>query len=154
MNTLEKKIDYINFDLLPDLVHSGAKFYCYIINYNITDLVEDYPLDKIIEFIDKQTFGDICYADYKDFISNIEDKYTLGQKANIFLSKDTEFLGFLIIETEDSILVHPMWTVEISDTIWSCFEAFSTLANNKNFYSPYSESKSSITKVLKFMSLS
>lgn len=154
MNTLEKKIDFINFDLLPDLVYSGAKFYCYIINYNITGLVGNYPLDKIIEFIDKQTIGDICYDDYKDFVANIKDKYDLGQKVNIFLSKNEDFFGFLIIETEDSILVHPMWATEISDTIWSCFEAFSTLANNKNFYSPYSESKSSIAKVLKFMPLS
>ena len=54
MNTLAKRIDLLDFDKVPELVNSGAKFSCYIINFNITDLVDDYPLDKIIQFIDKK----------------------------------------------------------------------------------------------------
>lgn len=154
MNTSEKKIDYINFDMVPSLVYSGAIFNCYIINYNLSDMVTNYPIDRIIQFIDKETFGDI---DYKDYLEFVEDRGR-DHGANEFLAKDEDFLGFLVIETEDSILVHPMWTTEISDTIWSCFEAFSNLANNKNNVkvsgSKKSNSISSINTFFKFMPLS
>lgn len=154
MNILEKTINYIDFDTIPNLVYSGAIFNCYIINYNLSDMVTNYPIDRIIQFIDKETFGDI---DYKDYLKFVEDRGR-DHGANEFLAKNEDFLGFLVIETEYSILVHPMWTTEISDTIWACFEAFSNLANNKNNVkvsgSKESNSISSINTFFKFMPLS
>lgn len=166
MNTSEKKINSIDFDMVPDLVRSGAIFNCYIVNYNMSDIVLDYPLDKIIKFIDNKTHGDLDYDAYKGYIEDI-DEDALGLEANDFLAEDETFLGFLIIETEDTILVDTVWTTEISNTIWDCFNAFAILAAvpkqkvcNSNSLKPTSlkptslEPKSSINTFFKFMSLS
>ena len=153
MNTSEKKIDYIDFDTVPSLVYSGAVFNCYIINYNLSDMVTNYPIDRIIQFIDNQTYGDI---DYKDYLEFVKDRGR-DHGANEFLAKDENFLGFLVIETDDSILVYPMWTTEISDTVWDCFHALARLAYNSQpkACDPTSlEHTSSVTNFFKFMPLS
>lgn len=154
MNTSEKKIDYINFDIVPSLIKLGATFHCYIVNYNLSDMTADYPLDKIIKWIDEKSFGDI---DYKDYIKYVTD---LGRDhgVNAFFAQDKAFLGFLVIESEDTIFVNPLWNTEISDTVWDCFQVFSNLASNKSgakVNTPKeSNSISSINTFFKFMPLS
>lgn len=128
MNTSEKKINYINFDVVPNLVRSGATFCCYIVNYNLSDMATDYPLDKIVRFIDEKSYGDIDYEDYQEYIKD----HGRNHGVNAFFSQDETFLGFLIIETEDTIFVDPLWNTEISDTIWDLFQVLSYLADNKN----------------------
>lgn len=155
MNTSEKKIDCIDFDLVPDLVNSGAKFNCYIINYNISDLVKDYPIDRIIQFIDENSYGDIDYEDYQEYIEDV-DKDNLSYKVNEFLNENEDLIGFLIIETENSILVQHMFRTEISDVVWSCFEVLNKLAYKEptqkvNTYKPVT---STISKFFKVMPLS
>ena len=158
MNTSEKRIDYIDFDMVPDLVRSGAIFNCYIINYNISDMVIDYPIDKIIQYIDKRSYGDIDFEEYLEFVQDRGREHG----ANEFLAKDENFLGFLIIETEDTILVQAMWVPEMSDTIWDCFNALAILADtpkqkvrDSNSLKPTSlEPVSSITNFFKFIPLS
>lgn len=155
MNISEKKIDYIDFDMVPSLVNSGAVFNCYIINYNLSDMVTNYPIDRIIQFIDNQTYGDI---DYKDYLEFVKDRGR-DHGANEFLAKDENFLGFLVIETDDSILVYPMWNTEISDTIWDCFHALARLAyynspKQKGCDSTSLKSTSSVTNFFKFIPLS
>lgn len=152
MNTSEKKIDYIDFDMVPDLVRSGAIFNCYIINYNISDMVDDYPIDKIIQFVDKKTYGDIDFEEYLEFVKDRGREHG----ANEFLAKDEHFLGFLVIETKDSILIHTMWNIDISDTIWDCFHALATLSENKlKVNAPEkSNSISSINTFFRFIPLS
>ena len=113
MNTSEKKIDYIDFDSVPGLVRSGAIFNYYIINYNMVEMAIDYPIDRIIQFVDEKNWGDI---DYEDYLKFVKDR-GIEHGANEYLAKHEDFLGFLVIETKDTILIHTMWTSEISDTI-------------------------------------
>ena len=153
MNTSEKKIDYINFDVVPELVNSGALFCCYIINYNLSDMITDYPLDKIVEFIDKKSFGDIDYEDYLEYVKD----HGRDHGVNAFFAQDDTFLGFLVIETDDTIFIDPMWTTEISDTIWDCFQAFGKMSSSKKCSQQKAIkipiSKSPISNFFKFMSL-
>jgi hypothetical protein len=153
MNTLEKKIDYIDFAKIPELVYSGAKFKCYIVNYNLPSITDDYPLDSIVKFIDDSPCGGIDYEDYIEYLID-------HSNVNGFFAQDKTFLGFLIIETENTILVKIMWTDEISDVVWDCFIAFSELADNKcktKISAPTeslkSKSLSSIDSFFRFMSL-
>ena len=117
-------------------------------------MVTYYPIDRIIQFIDKRTYGDIDFAEYLEFVQGRGRDYG----ANEFLAKDKNFLGFLVIETEDSILVHTIWTTEVSDTIWSCFAALARLADTSSnkqrvCASTSLEPTSSVTNFFKFMTL-
>lgn len=150
MNILEKKIDYINFDVVPSLIKSGATFRCYIVNYNLSDMASDYPLDKIVKWIDEKSFGDLDYKDFKEYI----EERGKDHGVNAFFAQDDTFLGFLVIETEDAIFVYPLWNTEISDTIWDCFQVFDNLAKNKVTGPKESKSISSINNFFKFMPLS
>lgn len=156
MNILEKKIDYINFDVVPSLIKSGATFCCYIVNYNLSDIATDYPLDKIVKYVDEKSYGDIDSEYYKEYI-RIHGR---DHGVNEFFAKYDGFLGFLIIETWDTIFVNAMWNTEATDVIWDCFQVFSNLAlaNNKNkpkISAPEeSNSISSINTFFRFMPLS
>lgn len=152
MNILEKKIDYIDFNAVPSLIKLGASFCCYVVNFNLSDMATDYPLDKIVKYFD----GDIDYADYKEYIEDHGRSYGVDE----FFAQDETFLGFSVIETEDTIFVTPLWNTEIADVVYECFKIFShlALANNKNkpkISAPEeSNSISSINTFFRFMPLS
>lgn len=106
------------------------------------------------EFIDKKSFGDINYEEYLKYVKD----HGRDHGVNDFFAQNDDFLGFLVIETDDTIFINPMWTTEISDTIWDCFQAFGKLSssrkcNQQKAKIPTSKSISSISNFFKFIPL-
>ena len=122
MNTSKKEIKFLSIsDDIPRFIgNNKTKLNYFIISYNMSDFEKEYPANRIIKFLSEKWD---CF-DY--------DNYLKYADTNDYIRAEFgDFSGFVLMETEDSIYVYPVWESEYCDVIYDLVQVITDLKPNQ-----------------------
>lgn len=122
MNTSKKEIKFLSIsDDIPRFIgNDKTKLNYFIVSYNMSDFEKEYPTDRIIKFLSEE-----CdYIDYSKYLkyANTED---------YIITEFEDVSGFILMETEDSIYVYPVWSTEYCDIVYDLVQVITDLKPNQ-----------------------